>query len=270
MDVRAAFNLTESGDPQGQPMLFAHGFGCDQNMWRDVAPSFEDHYRVVRFDYAGCGGAAATYDPDRYATLKGYAADVLDICRDLQLHDVVFVGHSVSAMVGVLAEHEAPDLFAAHVMIGPSPRYVNDGDYVGGFTREEIDGLLDFLDSNHLGLSSAMAPVIMGNPDRPELGQELERSFCTVDPDIAQRFARTTFLSDNRADLPGVRARTLVLQSRDDAIAPIEVGQYVADHVADATMVVLDSVGHCPHVSAPAEVLSAMRTFLEPSSIRGT
>jgi sigma-B regulation protein RsbQ len=269
MDVRAAFNLTESGNPEGQPMLFAHGFGCDQHMWRDVAPSFEDRYRVVRFDYAGSGRAAAVYDPDRYATLNGYAADVIDICRDLQLHDVVFVGHSVSAMVGVLAEREAPDLFEAHVMIGPSPRYVNDGDYVGGFEPADIQGLLESLSSNYLGWSATMAPVIMGNPERPELGQELERSFCTVDPDVAQRFARTTFLSDNRADLPGVRARTLVLQSRDDPIAPIEVGQYVADHVADATMVVLDAVGHCPHVSAPAEVVSAMREFLDRSPVRG-
>jgi sigma-B regulation protein RsbQ len=202
--------------------------------------------------------------------LNGYAADVIDICRDLQLHDVVFVGHSVSAMVGVLAERDAPDLFAAHVMIGPSPRYVNDGDYVGGFELADIEDLLDSLSSNYLGWSAAMAPVIMGNPDRPELGQELESSFCTVDPDVAQRFARATFLSDNRADLPGVRARTLVLQSRDDSIAPIEVGRYVADHVPGATMVVLDAVGHCPHVSAPGEVVGAMREFLELSPARGT
>ena len=270
MSVRAAFHVTESGDPHGQPLLFAHGFGCDQNMWRQVAPCFEDRYRVIRFDYAGSGGATAPYDADRYATLHGYAADVLAICRDLDLHDVVFVGHSVSAMVGVLAEREAPDLFAAHVMVGPSPRYVNDGDYSGGFELADIEGLLDSLASNYLGWSAAMAPAIMANDDRPELGEELVTSFCTVDPDIAHRFARATFLSDNRADLPHVRARTLVLQSREDVIAPLEVGRYVAEHVPDGTLVVLDAVGHCPHVSAPGAVVDAMRRFLEPSPARGS
>jgi sigma-B regulation protein RsbQ len=270
VDVRAAFNVTESGDPRGRPMLFAHGFGCDQHMWRHVAPCFEDGYRVIRFDYAGSGGAGAAYDPDRYATLHGYAADVLAISHDLALRDLVFVGHSVSAMVGVLAEREAPELFGAHVMVGPSPRYVNDADYHGGFELSDIDGLLDSLASNYLGWSATMAPVIMANPDRPELGKELETSFCTVDPDVAQGFAKATFLSDNRADLPHVRARTLVLQSREDAIAPLEVGRYVAEHVPDGTLVVLDAVGHCPHMSAPAEVVHAMRQFLEASSPRGT
>ena len=266
MDVRTAFNVTESGDPRGQAMLFAHGFGCDQHMWRAVAPSFEDRFRVILFDHVGAGGARAPYDRERYATLDGYADDVLQVCRSLELDDVVFVGHSVSAMVGVLAERRAPELFDTLVMVGPSPRYTNTEDYVGGFELEDIEGLLDSLASNYLGWSAAMAPVIMGNPDRPELGKELETSFCTVDPEIAAGFARATFLSDNRADLAHVRARTLVLQSREDAIAPPEVGRYVAERISDATLVVLDAVGHCPHLSAPDEVVSAMRHFLAPAT----
>ena len=187
-------------------MLFAHGFGCDQNMWRHVAPAFEDDYRIVLFDHVGAGGSdLSAYDPERYASLHGYAEDVLEICRELDLWDVVFVGHSVSAMIGVLAAVEEPERFAALVLVGPSPRYIDDDDYVGGFTREDIDELLESLESNYLGWSSAMAPVIMGNPDRPELGEELTNSFCRTDPEIARRFARVTFLSDNRADLAARR-----------------------------------------------------------------
>lgn len=243
-------------------MVFANGFGCDQHTWREVAPHFEDRYRVVRFDYVGSGGAQAEYDPARYATLGGYADDLLRLLRELAMGPVVFVGHSVSAMIGVLAEIEAPEIFEALVMVGPSPRYLNDTGYVGGFEPSDIDGLLTSLASNYLGWSRAMAPAIMGNPERPELGQDLDASFCTVDPDIAARFARATFLSDNRADLPHVRTRSLVLQCRQDVIAPIEVGRYVADRIPDATLVVLDATGHCPHLSAPGEVVNAIDAFL--------
>ena len=269
MGTRAAFNVHESGIPSGQPMLFAHGFGCDQNMWRLVAPHFEASHRVIRFDYVGSGGAAAPYDPVRYASLDGYAADVLRICSDLELADVIFVGHSVSAMIGVLAEKRRPDLFDALVMVGPSPRYLNDNGYAGGFEAPDIDGLLESQESNYLGWSHAMAPVIMGNPDRPELGAELATSFCTVDPDIAERFARATFLADNRADLPQVRARTLVLQAKQDVIAPPEVGRFVSEQIPDSTLVVLDAVGHCPHLSAPDAVVEAMRDFLQPTLVPG-
>jgi sigma-B regulation protein RsbQ len=263
MQTVEAFNVTESGNPDGRVMVFAHGFGCDQNMWRHVAPQFEDRYRVILFDYVGAGRARAPYDPERYATLDGYADDVLRICRDLDLTDVVFVGHSVSSMIGVLAEREEPDRFAALVMVGPSPRYIDDGDYHGGFGREDIEGLLDSLASNYLGWSAAMAPVIMGNPEDPELGEELRTSFCTVDPVIAEGFARATFLSDNRADLGAVRAPSLVLQCREDAIAPMAVGEYVADALPDGTLVVLDATGHCPHLSAPGAVVDAMDHFLK-------
>ncbi len=262
MGVREAFNVYDGGPADGPVMVFAHGFGCDQSMWRYVSPHFEDRYRVIRFDYVGSGGARAPYDPERYASLTGYADDVIRILRELGLTRVVFVGHSVSAMIGVLAEMQAPELFAAHVMVGPSPCYLNDADYRGGFDPDDIDGLLDSLASNYLGWSTSMAPAIMGNPERPELGRELAASFCTVDPDIAERFARATFLSDNRDDLARVSAPSLVLQCQEDVIAGRQVGEYVADHLPDASLVVLDATGHCPHLSAPEAVVDAMDTFL--------
>ena len=252
-----------SGVPDGRPMVFAHGFGCDQEMWRLVVPAFETDHRVVLFDYVGSGRSdLSAYDPVRYGSLEGYAADVVEICRELDLDDVVLVGHSVSAMIGVLAAARAPELFGALVMVGPSPRYVDNGDYVGGFSREDIGALLESLDSNHLGWSAAMAPVIMGNPDRPELTAELTNSFCRTDPDIARQFARVTFLSDNRADLPGVRVPTLVLQCTADAIAPEAVGRYVHEHVPGSVYTLLSATGHCPHLSAPAETTAAIRAFL--------
>jgi sigma-B regulation protein RsbQ len=246
-------------------MLLAHGFGCDQNMWRFVVPGFEDRYRTVLFDYVGAGGSdLSAYDADRYSTLQGYARDVLDVCEALDLHDVVFVGHSVSAMVGVLAAAAAPERFGALILIGPSPRYINDDDYVGGFSEEDIEGLLSSLDSNYLGWSTAMAPVIMGNPDRPELGAELTASFCRTDPEIQKRFARVTFLADNRQDLEGAaRVPALVLQCADDVIAPDVVGQYVHERLEGSRMVRLRATGHCPNLSAPEETVAAITAFLE-------
>ena len=263
MSVATRNNVTISGEESGRPMLFAHGFGCDQNMWRHVAPAFEDAYRVVLFDHVGAGSSdVSAYDPDRYGSLYGYAQDVLEICRELNLWDVVFVGHSVSAMVGVLAAIEEPDRFDKLILIGPSPRYIDDEGYAGGFSREDIDELLDSLDTNYLGWSSAIAPVIMGNPDRPELAQELTNSFCRADPEIQRRFARVTFLSDNRADLPRVRTRSLVLQCNDDAIAPISVGEYVHRQMPDSELVMLDATGHCPSLSAPEATVAAIKAFL--------
>ena len=246
-------------------MLFAHGFGCDQHMWRFVAPRFADRFRVVLFDHVGVGGSDLTaYDPERYSTLDGYADEVGEICRDLGLRDVVYVGHSVSAMIGVLAARRAPELFARLVLVGPSPRYVDDAadGYVGGFSEEDIAGLLESLESNYLGWSGAMAPVIMGNPDVPELGAELTESFCRTDPEIARRFARVTFLSDNRADLAEVTVPTLVLQCTQDVIAPMSVGAYVVEHMPDASLVVLDATGHCPNLSAPDATTAAIDAFV--------
>jgi sigma-B regulation protein RsbQ len=263
MGIRERSNVKVAGNSSGRPMVFAHGFGCDQNMWRFVEPAFRDEYRTVLFDYVGAGRSdLGAYDPARYSTLDGYATDVVEICDDLDLVDAVFVGHSVSAMVGALASLAAPQRIGALVMIGPSPRYIDDEAYIGGFTAEDIDGLLDSLDSNYLGWSSTMAPVIMANPERPELGAELTESFCRTDPEIQRRFARATFLSDNRADLERVKVPTLVLQCSDDVIAPDAVGQYVADRVPDGRLVKLAATGHCPNLSAPGETTEAIQAFL--------
>lgn len=248
-------------------LILAHGFGCDQNMWRFIVPAFENDFRIVLFDYVGHGKSdVSAFDRSRYGTLEGYAADVLAICEALAVRNAVFVGHSVSAMIGILAERKQPERFESLVLVGPSPRYVNDGDYVGGFTQADIDGLLDFLDANYLGWSSAMAPQIMGNPDRPELGQELTNSFCQTDPEIAKHFARVTFLSDNRADLPKVRARCLVLQCLNDIIAPCAVGEYVHRQIPQSELVVLRATGHCPHLSDPDATVAAMKAFLETTN----
>jgi sigma-B regulation protein RsbQ len=245
-------------------MLFAHGFGCDQNMWRYVAPAFADTHRIVLFDHVGAGGSdLRAYDGDRYSRLDGYAADVLEICRALGLQHVIFVGHSVSAVIGILAAIQEPDLFDKLILIGPSPRYIDDGDYVGGFDRNDIDELLESMDSNYLGWSSVMAPAIMGNPDRPELGAELANSFCRTDPQIAKQFARVTFLSDNRADLARVSTPSLILQCSADVIAPVPVGQYVHHQIPRSTLVHMRATGHCPNLSAPQETIAAIQAFLE-------
>ena len=263
MAVLERNNVQVSGKPDGRPMVFAHGFGCDQNMWRFVAPAFADDHRIVLFDHVGAGGSdLSAYDPDKYASLGGYADDVLEICDELGLDDVVFVGHSVSAMIGVLAAVRRPEVFGALVLVGPSPRYINDEGYVGGFEEPDILELLQALDSNYLGWSSQMAPMIMGNADREELGAELTASFCRTDPEIARHFARVTFTSDNRADLPAVRTPTLVLQCSEDVIAPDSVGEYVHGQIAGSRLVHLRATGHCPNLSAPDETIAAIRAFL--------
>ena len=263
MDVLRRNNVHVSGRLEGPPMVFAHGFGCDQNMWRLVAPAFEDDHCVVLFDHVGAGGSLLeAFDPERYATLDGYAEDVLEICRALDLSDAVFVGHSVSAMIGVLAAVREPERIGKLVLVGPSARYIDDEGYVGGFTREDIEELLESMDSNFLGWSSAMAPAIMGNADRPELGEELTSSFCRTDPEIAAQFARVTFMSDNRGDLATVSVPTLVLQCSDDVIAPRSVGEYVHREIPGSTFVQLAATGHCPNLSAPEETIAAIRAFV--------
>jgi sigma-B regulation protein RsbQ len=245
-------------------MLFAHGFGCDQNMWRWITPAFENDYRIVLFDHVGAGQSdLAAYSRAKYATLDGYATDVLEICAAEGLTDAIFVGHSVSAMIGVLAAIREPERFARLILICPSPRYINDEAYLGGLGRQDIEGLLEFLDSNYMGWSATMAPVIMGNPDRPELGAELTSSFCRTDPEIARHFARVTFLSDNRTDLPLVRTPSLVLQCSEDAIAPLPVGEFVHAQLPQSQLVIMNATGHCPNLSAPEETIAAMKAFLQ-------
>ena len=262
-NVQTRNNVTISGTGT-QPMLFAHGFGCDQNMWRFVAPAFADDYKLVLFDYVGSGKSdLGAYDAKRYASLDGYADDVLDICRELDLRDVIFVGHSVSSMVGVIAANREPERFARLILIGPSPRYINDApDYVGGFERADIEGLLETMDKNYIGWANYLAPAIMKNPDRPELGVELTESFCSTDPVIARRFAEATFFADNRADLPKLKVPALVLQCSEDIIAPNAVGEYVHRSAPGSTLRVMRATGHCPHMSAPEETIALMREYL--------
>jgi sigma-B regulation protein RsbQ len=244
-------------------MVFAHGFGCDQAMWGLVAPAFEDDFQVVLFDHVGAGGSdIAAYRAEKYVNLAGYADDIIEIGRALGLRDAIFVGHSVGAMMGVLACVRDPGLFGKLVLVGPSPRYIDDGDYRGGFDAAQIEELLDVLADNHAGWSATMAPIIMGNPDRPELAGALTDSFCRMDPAIAREFARATFMADNRADLGKVTIPTLILQCSDDMIAPPQVGDYVHRHIPGSALVRLRATGHCPNLSAPAETTAAIRAFV--------
>ncbi|MET9595519.1 alpha/beta hydrolase [Streptomyces sp. NPDC006516] len=266
MDVRKRNRVSVTGRESGPVVVLAHGFGCDQNLWRLVAPVLEERFRVVLFDHVGAGRSdVSAWSPERYSTLDGYVQDVIEICRDLGLGPVTFVGHSVSSMIGVLAAAQEPGLFDKLILLTPSPSYIDDGDYRGGFSEQDIDELLESLDSNYLGWSATMAPVIMGTPERPDLAEELTNSFCRTDPEIARVFARVTFLSDNRADLARVTVPTLVAESARDTIAPREVGAFVHAQIAGSELVTLDSTGHCPQLSAPEETAAAIIAFAERS-----
>lgn len=263
MDIERRNNVTVTGNPQGPTVVLAHGFGCDQNMWRLTVPALIDDYRVVMFDYVGSGSSdLSAFSAERYGSLGGYAQDVVDVCQELDLRGATFVGHSVSAMIGVLAAAMVPESIGALVMVAPSPRYIDDEDYRGGFSAEDIDELLASLESNYLGWSAAMAPVIMGNADRPELGEELTNAFCATDPEMAHVFAQTTFLSDSRHDLASVKVPTLVLECTHDVIAPREVGAYVHASIPGSSLVTLNATGHCPHLSAPEATNEAITAFL--------
>lgn len=246
-----------------QPMLFAHGFGCDQNMWRFITPAFENDYKIILFDYVGAGNSdKSAYNAERYASLEGYAQDVLEICEELQLRNVVFVGHSVSSMIGALAAIEAPQYFDKLVMVGPSPCYINTDGYKGGFERKDIEGLLETMEKNYIGWANFLAPNIMGHKDRPELGEELTQSFCSTDPVIARQFAEATFFSDNRNDLGKVKVPSLILQCSEDIIAPMEVGEYLSKKLPGSTLRVMKATGHCPHMSEPEETITLIKEYL--------
>ena len=255
-------NVNVSGKGS-RTLIFAHGFGCDQNMWRFVAPAFADDYRIVLFDYVGSGKSdLSCYSPERYGDLRGYVRDVLEICDALALENVIFVGHSVSGTVGILAALERTELFEKLVLVVPSPCYINQPDYTGGFERADIEGLLDMMDKNYLGWASFLAPVVMKNADQPELGRELEESFCSTDPRIARRFAEATFYSDNRADLPRVKTPALIIQTTDDAIAPLSVGEFMRDRMPDSALKQIEASGHCPHMSHPQETIRIIKEYL--------
>ncbi len=262
MNVTKRNNVTIKGNGS-QVIMFAHGFGCDQNMWRYVSPAFEKDHQVVLFDHVGAGGSElAAYSVDKYKDLEGYSYDIIEMADELQLSDIIFVGHSVSAMIGVIAAGKAPHLFKSLILVGPSPCYVDTDDYTGGFTKPQIEELLESLNENHLGWSMTMAPAIMGNADRKELGEELANSFCKTDPAIARHFARTTFLSDTRTELSSIKIPTLILQCSEDIIAPESVGKYVQEQIPGSKLVIMNATGHCPNLSAPAETIQAIKDFL--------
>ena len=261
--IRARNNVRFSGRGE-RTIVFAHGFGCDQTMWRLVTPAFEADYRVVLFDYVGCGKSDWTaWDAQRYSSLRGYAQDVLDVLSAFDLHEVIFVGHSVSAMIGMLASIVAPERFERLIHIGPSACYVNDAEYTGGFERKDIEGLLDLMEKNYIGWAAFLAPVVMKNPGRAELTEELQASFCATDPRVTRQFARVTFLSDNRADLAKVTVPSLILQCSEDAIAPSTVGLYLRDALPHATLRQMSATGHCPHMSHPEETIALIKEYLQ-------
>lgn len=256
------YNVTVSGQGE-QPILFAHGFGCDQSMWRYITPAFEADYKVIRFDYIGHGKASLdSYNRERYSSLQGYVQDVLDICHALDLQQVILIGHSVSSMIGVLACIKEPARFSRLIMVGPSPRYINDDGYYGGFERDDIEGLLSMMDGNFFGWATSLGPVIMANEDRPELGEELTNTFCQTDLEVALQFAHVTFYGDNRQDLSKLQTPSLIIQSLEDVIAPVEVGEYIAKHTPNSSLCVIDATGHCPHLSAPEQTIEAIRHYL--------
>lgn len=261
-DVLVRNNVSVKGHGS-QVILFAHGFGCDQHMWKYVAPAFEKDYKVVLFDHVGAGGSdLEAFVPEKYEDLEGYAEDILEIAEALQLQNIIFVGHSVSAIMGIIAASKSPGIFQSLVLVGPSPSYINDGEYIGGFTKPQIEELLESLDQNHLGWSMAMAPAIMGNPDRKELGDELANSFCRTNPAIASHFARTTFLSDKRDLLSAVFIPSLILQCSEDIIAPQTVGEYMHRQMKNSKLVFMKATGHCPNLSAPEETIEEIMKFL--------
>ncbi len=265
--VRQTHNIKISGKGT-QPILFAHGFGCDQNMWRFVAPAFEADYKIILFDYIGSGNSDLNaYDADKYSDLAGYSTDLIEICRELELRDVIFVGHSVSAIIGILALNMQPGLFAKMILVGPSACYINDAEYSGGFEKKDISELLETMDNNYIGWANYFAPAVIKNPERPELAEELAESFCSTDPKIARKFAEVTFLSDHRSDLAAVKVPTLILQCSDDLIAPLQVGEYVHANIPGSDIVVLKATGHCPHLSDPTETIEEIKNFLQPQFV---
>ena len=259
-------NVRITGPDTGEVLLFAHGFGCDQAMYRRLLPYFEHRFRIVVFDHVGSGGSSlADYDAVRYGTLDQYTHDLIEVCQALQLVDVTVIAHSFAAMLAVAAAVESPGLFRRIVLLAPTPSYIDDEavGYEGGFSREDIDGLLESLDDNHLAWAAMMAPVVMKNPESPELAGELEQSFCRVDPRVMRTFARVAFLSDVRALLPRVEVPALIVQCSNDSLAPLSVGDYMESRMPSASVVVLQAQGHVPQVSAPEETARAILEFVD-------
>ncbi len=265
-EIQKRYNVNIFGSGS-KTLVFAHGFGCDQNMWRFISSAFESEYRIVLFDYMGCGRSdLAYYNKEKYNSLYGYAQDIVDICKGFNLREITFVGHSVSSMIGLLASVQEPGLISKAILVCPSPRYIDDQEYTGGFSQADLEGLLEVMDRNYLGWANFLAPVVMKNPDLPELTKEIEESFCSIDPDITRQFAKVTFFGDNRQDLQKIKIPTLILQCEDDSIAPKEVGQYLHRNLKDSQLVNMEATGHCPHMSHPEETIAAIKSYLNVSA----
>lgn len=250
-------------------LVFVHGFGCEQGMWRFLVPHYERHARIVLYDLTGCGGSdSAAYDTDRYATLHGHAADLLEVIERYAKGKVILVGHSVGATIGTLAAVAEPERFAGQVMVSPSPCFINDGDYVGGFNRDEIGELLTLMHSRLHEWTTKVAPLIMGAPGQPALQDELASRFERNDPDIMRHFGRVTFTSDHRADMARCSIASLILQCSDDLLAPVEVGAWLHAHLADSELAVIPNIGHCPHMSVPGVSAGVMDAFLDRLAAR--
>ncbi|EMR13975.1 alpha/beta hydrolase fold protein [Methylophaga lonarensis MPL] len=248
-----------------QALLMAHGFGCDQKMWRFVAPMLEHDYRLVLFDYVGSGGSRINaYDANRYASLEGYAEDIIEICEALDLHNISIVGHSVSGIISLIAAHAIPQRIKSLIMVCPSPYFMNEPpDYAGGFEKADLEDLITLMDSNFIGWANYLSPLVMGHNNPEELVAELSDSFCSTDPVIAKNFARATFFSDYRWLLPKNTHPTLLIQSRWDSLASLDVTQYMQAQMPQTTTTILEAEGHCPHMSHPAMVADAIRDFLQ-------
>lgn len=260
--LRNNVRLTGKGT---KTIIFAPGFGCDQTVWSAVSQKFEGDYQVVLFDYVGSGNTDINfYDSNRYSTLEGYAQDILEICATLQLTDAIFVGHSVSCMIGMLASFRHPEYFSHLIMVGPSPCYLNEPpQYTGGFQESELFGLIELMEKNYIGWANIFAATVTNNPSRPQVKQELETRFCSTDPITALNFAKATFFADNRKDLENVIHPTLIVQCSDDIIAPETVTQYTHQHIPNSVLKQLNAIGHCPHMSHPEELSNTIRQYLE-------
>ena len=261
-DILHRNNVTVKGKGE-KVILFAHGFGCSQEAWKRITHAFEENYKLILFDYVGAGKSdISAYNKARYSSLEGYAEDILEICAELNIKDATFVGHSVSSMIGALASIKDPSVFKKLIFIAPSACYLNSGGYVGGFEQEDIEALFEIMDEDFIRWAKLISPQIVANPERPELSAEMENNFCKTDQEIIKDFARVTFLSDNRKDLPNIPVKSLTLQCSEDIIAPLQAGQYINDHTPNNTMVILKATGHCPHMSAPEETIEAIQAFL--------
>ncbi|WP_334063868.1 alpha/beta fold hydrolase [Alteromonas genovensis] len=245
-------------------LLLAHGFGCDQRMWDHLIPYLENDYKIVLFDYVGCGQSdLSAFDKKRYSQLSGYAKDVEEICDALSLSNVIFIGHSVSSTIGMHAAIERPDLISKLIMICPSPCFLNlPPDYMGGFEKDDLEELINLMDKNYLGWASYFAPLVVGEGHDESVKQEMEDSFCSTDPSYAKPFAKATFFADDRYLMPKLGTPTLILQSQDDSLASVEVGRYMNKAIEHSKLIVLEAKGHCLHMTTPEQVACAIGEFL--------